>query len=86
VSPELAERLAADLTQGAAGLPHEALSNREFQVFLSLARGLSARQTGAALSLSPKTVHTYRTRIFEKTGLKSDAEIVGYAIRNQLVD
>lgn len=86
VSPELAEHLATELTGGGTGQPHEALSNREFQVFTCLGQGLTAKETGEKLSLSPKTVHTYRARIFEKTGLRNDADIVRYAVRNSLID
>lgn len=86
VSPQLAEHLANELVAGKSRGTHEGLSDREFQVFLRLGRGLSAKETAAELSLSPKTVHTYRSRIFEKTGLKNDAEIVRYAVKNGLID
>ncbi|MDZ7643133.1 MAG: LuxR C-terminal-related transcriptional regulator [Woeseiaceae bacterium] len=55
-------------------------------MFVRLGRGLRANDVAAELHVSPKTVHTYRSRIFEKTGLKSDAEIVHYAVRNGLLD
>jgi DNA-binding NarL/FixJ family response regulator len=86
VSPELAEHMANELTRGKSRGTHEGLSDREFQVFLRLGRGLSIKETGAELSLSPKTVHTYRSRIFEKTGLRNDAEIVRYVVTNGLID
>jgi DNA-binding NarL/FixJ family response regulator len=86
VSPALAEQLAADLTPGLARLPHEELTDREFQVFIRLGRGLSAKDAAAELSISPKTVHSYRARIFAKSGLRNDAEIVRYAVQNKLVD
>ncbi len=86
VSPELAEQLATELAHGVARRSHEVLSDREFQVFVCLGRGLSAKATAAELSVSPKTVHSYRARIFEKTGLTNDAEIVRYAVQNKLVD
>jgi DNA-binding NarL/FixJ family response regulator len=86
VSPQLAEHLANELSQGKSHGTHEGLSDREFQVFLRLGRGLSVKETGIELSLSPKTVHTYRSRIFEKTGLKNDAEIVRYVVKNGLID
>jgi DNA-binding NarL/FixJ family response regulator len=86
VSPQLAEHLANELAGGKSRGTHEDLSDREFQVFLRLGRGLSIKETAAELSLSPKTVHTYRSRIFEKTGLKNDAEIVRYVVKNGLID
>lgn len=86
VSPELAEHMAAELGEGRAREHHEALSDREFQVFIRLGRGMSVREAACELCLSPKTVHTYRARIFEKTGLRNDADIVRYAVQNGLVD
>jgi two-component system, NarL family, invasion response regulator UvrY len=86
ISPALAEQLATELVPGLARRSHEELSDREFQVFVRLGRGLSAKETAAELSVSPKTVHSYRARIFEKTGLTNDAEIVRYAVQNKLVD
>jgi two-component system, NarL family, invasion response regulator UvrY len=85
VSPELAEVLVNGM-QGAAGEPpHAALSEREFQIFCKLAEGQSVTQIGAALFLSVKTVSTYRTRILEKMGMKSNADMTYYAIKNDLV-
>jgi two-component system invasion response regulator UvrY len=85
VSPELAEVLVNGM-QGAAGEPpHAVLSEREFQIFCKLAEGQSVTQIGAALFLSVKTVSTYRTRILEKMGMKSNADMTYYAIKNDLV-
>jgi two-component system invasion response regulator UvrY len=85
VSPELAEVLVNGM-QGAAGEPpHTALSEREFQIFCKLAEGQSVTEIGAALFLSVKTVSTYRTRILEKMGMKSNADMTYYAIKNDLV-
>lgn len=85
VSPELAEVLVNGM-QGASGEPpHAALSEREFQIFCKLAAGQSVTDIGAALFLSVKTVSTYRTRILEKMGMKSNADMTYYAIKNDLV-
>jgi two-component system, NarL family, invasion response regulator UvrY len=85
VSPELAEVLVNGM-QGVSGEPpHAALSEREFQIFCKLAEGQSVTQIGAALFLSVKTVSTYRTRILEKMGMKSNADMTYYAIKNDLV-
>jgi two-component system invasion response regulator UvrY len=85
VSPELAEVLVNGM-QGISGEPpHAALSEREFQIFCKLAEGQSVTDIGAALFLSVKTVSTYRTRILEKMGMKSNADMTYYAIKNDLV-
>ena len=65
--------------------PHEALSEREMQVFLRLARGETVTEIGRALHLSVKTISTYRTRLLEKIGVGSNAELAAYAIRNGLI-
>lgn len=85
VSAELAEHMASELFNANAGQSHQSLSDREFEVLVCIGKGLSVNQTGEELSLSPKTVHTYRARIFEKTGLKTDADIIRYALQNKLV-
>ena len=86
VTASLAERLAASV--GAAGeqAPHEALSHRELQVLRLIAVGKTIKEIAAQLSLSEKTVATYRTRISQKAGLKSNVEIARYALKQELVD
>jgi DNA-binding NarL/FixJ family response regulator len=84
VSPWLAERLAQDAA-GDAERSHEALSEREHEVLRMLASGRSATQIADQLSLSVKTVSTYRTRALEKLGLQSNAELVRYAFEHRLV-
>lgn len=86
VSPALAEKLALHLDRAREREPHEALSDREFQVFRRLAGGRTVGQIAEELSLSVKTVSTYRTRILEKMGLQTNAELMQYAFRNKLVD
>lgn len=65
--------------------PHEKLSEREFQVFLMLAKGKSLIEISKELLISIKTVSTYRTRILEKLDLKNNAEITSYAIKHKLI-
>ena len=85
VSPELAEVLVSGM-QGAPGEPrHSVLSEREFQIFVKLAEGKSVSEIAAKLFLSVKTVSTYRTRILEKMGMKTNADITYYAIKNSLL-
>jgi len=84
ISPALAGRLAEEAVYGGEQ-PHERLSSREFEVFRHIAVGRSPSEIAEILNLSVKTVSTYRTRILEKTGFRSNAEIIAYAIRNSLV-
>ncbi len=66
--------------------PHEQLSEREFQVFLKLAQGQTAGDIAQSLSLSVKTVSTYRTRLLEKMGLQSNSDLTYYALKNRLIN
>lgn len=85
VSPELAEVLVSGI-QGGPGEPrHSVLSEREFQIFCKLAEGKSVSEIAAKLFLSVKTVSTYRARILEKMGMRTNADITYYAIKNNLV-
>lgn len=85
VSPELAEVLVSGI-QGSPGEPrHSVLSEREFQIFTKLAEGKSVSEIAAKLFLSVKTISTYRTRILEKMGMKTNADITYYAIKNNLL-
>ena len=85
VSRGLAEFLAIHLNETGDRPRHESLSDREFQVLGLMGAGKSPTEIAAALSLSVKTVSTYRTRMLEKLALKSSAEIIQYAIQNRLV-
>jgi DNA-binding NarL/FixJ family response regulator len=69
-----------------ADLPHDALSDREYQVLRMLGSGKTVSEIAAALSLSVKTVSTYRIRLLEKLQMHSNAELMRYAIENRLVD
>jgi DNA-binding NarL/FixJ family response regulator len=85
ITPSVAEKLATAIA-GETGQPgHEALSERERQVMEMIVAGKTMTQIGNELGLSIKTVSTYRKRITEKTGLKSDAELTRYALENKLV-
>jgi two-component system, NarL family, invasion response regulator UvrY len=84
VSASLAERLAAQTQAGSVETPHETLSDREYQVFRLLAMGKTVKQIGKELDLSPQTVSTHRTHILEKMGLESNAELIQYAMHNQI--
>lgn len=85
VSGAVADQMAAELVRrGPPTEPHERLSSREFEVFRLIAQGLSATEIAEALHLSIKTVSTYRSRLLVKTGFRSNAEIVAYAIRTGL--
>lgn len=86
LSAKTAELLADGLVGDADVPPHESLSERELQVFLRLARGESVSDIAAALNLSVKTVSTYRTRLLEKLGVSSNAELAAYALRNGLIE
>jgi two-component system, NarL family, invasion response regulator UvrY len=85
VSPTLAERLASRLGADFAGAPHEELSDREFEVLRRLGAGHTVKEVAAALRLSPKTVSTYRSRLMEKLGVTSNADLVRYASQHGLI-
>ena len=86
ISVALGERLADDVRKGRDGLPHEALSDREYEVVCMIASGKLASEIAEELSLSVKTVSTYRTRALEKMGIKGNAALMRYAIDHKLVD
>lgn len=83
VSAAMAETLASHLTAEHSA-PHEALSDRELQVLAMIAAGKTVKQIGVELSLSEKTISTYRTRILEKLKLKTTAELIRYALQARL--
>ena len=86
ITPAVAELLAQQLGRKAESPLHEQLSEREFQVFLKLAKGESAGDVAESLSLSVKTVSTYRTRLMEKMGLATNSDLTYYALKNKLID
>ncbi len=85
VSSSLAEKLAFEMDADAGKLPHETLSDREYQVLRMIASGKTVTEIGQELSLSVKTISTYRSRILEKMRAKNNAELTRYAFANRLV-
>lgn len=85
LSAAVAERLANEVLSRRAKEPHERLSPREFDVLRMLALGRSMTEIAAAMQISIKTASTYRTRILEKTGFATNADLIAYAIRSKLV-
>jgi two-component system, NarL family, invasion response regulator UvrY len=85
ISSSVAELLADGLGGAAEGPPHEQLSDRELQVFLRLAQGEAVGQIALSMSLSVKTVSTYRTRVMEKMKLESNSDLTYYALKNGLI-
>ncbi|MBB5408906.1 DNA-binding NarL/FixJ family response regulator [Paraburkholderia sp. HC6.4b] len=86
VSPEMAEALADYVSFDGEQLPHEKLSDREYQTLCMLASGKRLTDIAAALSLSVKTVSVYRTRLLDKMKLRNNAELTFYVMSNRLVD
>jgi len=86
VSVPMAERLARDLSSPVAAQPHERLSDREFDVLRRLVEGHSVNNIALQLSISAKTVSTYKARILEKMQMQSDAMLVRYAVQHKLFD
>lgn len=86
VSAELAETLASVLAGEEAGAPHDRLSNRELEILRMIASGKTVSQIAECLSLSVKTVSTHRTRLLKKMSMKTNAELMHYAVRAKLVE
>ena len=86
VSAEVGEILAQGFDQDVTAALHTELSDREFQVFLRLAKGESVSDIAVILSLSVKTISTYRTRVMEKMRLSSNSDLTYYALKNNLLD
>jgi two-component system invasion response regulator UvrY len=86
VSPALSRILADGVSEDADRPLHGELSQREFQIFCKLAAGGAVSRIAEELYLSVKTVSTYRARVLEKMGMKSNADLTYYAIKNGLID
>lgn len=86
ISAELAQELASEISGERNGMPHEALSNREYQTLCMIASGLPVSAIADKLSLSVKTISMYRARLLVKMQLKNNAELTFYAIKNGLLD
>lgn len=85
ISPAVAEQLAVDLETDTGKPLHQKLSDREYQVMCMIASGKSVKQIAEELALSVSSVSTMRTRILKKFGMKTNADITRYAIKNDLV-
>jgi two-component system invasion response regulator UvrY len=85
ISPSIAERLASEFAFSEKAL-HEKLSDREFQILCLIASGKSLKEIGEKLCISGKTVSSYRARILEKMSMHSNADLVGYALKNRLIE
>jgi DNA-binding NarL/FixJ family response regulator len=85
VSETMAERLAGMMDSGRTRAPHELLSDREFEVLRALGGGMMVKDVAAQLHLSAKTVSTYRTRLLEKMGLRTKADLVRYVVAHDLL-
>lgn len=85
VSAGLAEVIAGNLNPDKTKSPHERLSDREYEVLKLIASGKTVSMIGHHLCLSVKTISTYRARILEKTGFKTNSELTRYALENKLV-
>jgi DNA-binding NarL/FixJ family response regulator len=85
ITPSLAEKLAETLDQDADKLPHEYLSDREFEVMRLLASGASISDIAGKLALSPTTVSTYRARVLTKMNVRTNADLTRYAMENKLL-
>ncbi|MDX1605413.1 MAG: response regulator transcription factor [Candidatus Competibacterales bacterium] len=85
-SPELTERLLDDLVGNNHMQDHQALSDREYQVFTMIINGMTPSEIASRLSLSVKTIHTHRARILRTMGLKNNAELMRYAMEHGLLN
>jgi DNA-binding NarL/FixJ family response regulator len=85
ITPEMAELLANHLSAPDSGELHDSLSERELQTLRRIASGKKLSEIAEELMISPKTVSVYRARVLEKLGLRNNAELTVYAIRNKLV-
>ena len=86
ISAEVAQQLALGAMPGSAAVPHESLSNREFEVLRLLAAGISVTEIAGQLNLSVKTVSTHKANLMQKMSLANSSELVRYALRHGLTD
>jgi DNA-binding NarL/FixJ family response regulator len=86
ISAKVAELLAADLSPNSGKLPHQVLSDREFEIFGRLVSGESLTDIAESLSISIKTISTHKSRILQKMGMSNQTELVRYALEHHLFD
>jgi DNA-binding NarL/FixJ family response regulator len=85
IHPAVAEKITAALRSQAGLLPHELLSEREFMVMTRLVSGSSVTEIAGEMTLSPNTISTYRSRILSKMDMKTNADLIRYAVSNNLI-
>ncbi|MFW6129441.1 MAG: response regulator [Candidatus Aminicenantaceae bacterium] len=86
ITSSLAEKLASEISLDRKKMPHEILSDREYEVFNLLASGNTASQVAQKMSLSVKTISTYRSRILSKMNFKTNAQLTHYAFKHNLIE
>lgn len=86
ISDAVAEQLALEVNEKSRQVPHEKLSDREFQVMCMIASGKKVKEIAEELALSVRTIHTYRSRLMEKMNLNSNVAITRYALSHHLID
>jgi DNA-binding NarL/FixJ family response regulator len=86
ISPSLAQELANHVGEDHEAMPHEGLSDREYQTLIMIASGKTVSEIAAELSLSVKTISMYRSRMLQKMKLRHNAELTHYAIKHHLVE
>lgn len=86
ISPELAEKLAESISEGKKEFPHKSLSDREYEIFIMISKGVKVSEIANRLFLSVHTVNTYRSRILDKMNVKSNVEMTHYAMENKIID
>ncbi len=86
ITPSIAEMLATEIDRDISKMPHELLSDREYQIMQLIASGKKVSEIAEKLSISIRTVNTYRSRVLEKMNMKTNAELTMYAIENKLID
>lgn len=85
ISEPLADKMADHLSSGSQ-LPHESLSDREYQIMCQIASGMTAEEIAGQLNISVHTVYSYRNRLLEKMKMKSNVELTRYVVQNKLID
>jgi DNA-binding NarL/FixJ family response regulator len=85
ITPAVSEMLAGEIGMPDGKLPHETLSNREYQIFMLLSSAKTVAEIADTLKLSSKTISTYRSRILEKMHLHNNAQLMRYAVDKQLM-
>ena len=86
IGSNIAQKIALSMMPGANKSPFDSLSQREMQVMLMVTQGQNAQEISDKLCLSPKTVSTYRHRLFEKLGVENDVELTRLAIRHGMIE